>query len=99
MNLHQDYVIGKLDNKGFDIDRSKAEIYGRLVVDGIITCVRARLGGHNKKKYKTLDNAIVSNIGKCLQFDSKDKFLLYLKCDFSYKDYIKSLKEKGFLRR
>lgn len=100
MGLNLRYFHKQIKEKWFKIEEDGPDLYCRFYLDGKIkTAVRSKAGGHSKKKYKTLDDDIVSRIVKCLHFDNKNQFNNFLDCPFLKEEYQEMLIQKRMIRR
>lgn len=90
MSLDLKFVQKGLNNKGFKKEKGKKHHnYYRFYINNgeIQTIIRSKIGGHSKKKYKTLKNSIIERIYKSLYFDNKNQFIDFLECLFELGDY------------
>lgn len=99
MNIELRRVHKKLKKKWFKIDNDRDHYYCRFYKNGeIITDIRSKVGGYSKRKYKTLDDDLISQISKTLHFDDKKQFVGFLDCDPTKEQYQKMLFEKEKIR-
>jgi len=98
MPLDRLYVHSGLKAKGFEIETDGDHYYCRYYIDGEIkTSIRSKVGGYSRKKYKTLNDALLHRIQRALHFDNKRQFSLFLKCPFTKENYQEMLIEKGLI--
>ena len=90
-----------LRRKGFNIDESKRDHWATFYYKSSATQFKCRVGGHDKRKYKTLGNHIVAEASRMLGFDGnildRNLFLEFVECPFSEDYYVAGLKAAGFL--
>jgi len=95
MRLDLSYLHKKLESKGFKIEKDKDHYYCRFYINGEIkTKIRSKVGGYDKRKYKTLGDTLITWIYRTLHFDSKTQFKEFLECPFKLEDYQKMLIKK-----
>lgn len=96
MSLDLSYLHKRLKNKGFKIEKGRRDFYCRFYIDGVIrTSISSKVGGHSKRKYKTLADSTIARIYRSLWFDNKNQFIEFLDCPFELEDYQRMLLEKG----
>lgn len=88
-------IDSALRKKGFSIDDSRDHRFYHHKLDGKITGIKTKISrGSN---YKRIDASLQSKIKNQLKLDSSQEFRNLIDCPMTKDDYIKKLKEKGFL--
>lgn len=99
MVLDLSYVHSGLKGKGFEIEKGGDHYYCRYFIDGeIFTNIRSKVGGHSKRKYKTLNDVLLAQIQRTLHFDDKRQFFEFLECPFTQENYQKMLINKELIQ-
>ncbi len=87
-----------LRQKGFDVTNDRDHYYAFLTLEsGIATKIKSKVGGHDKKKYKELDDFYLGKIADKLHFESKAQLIEFSECIFDRRDYEAILASEGYI--
>lgn len=96
MQYKSERLRSGLASKGFRVTKDRDHYFANFLYDDKIeTSVKSKVGGHSKRKYKDLQDGLLTEIRKALHFDNSKQLIEYSECRPSQEEYQKMLLEKG----
>lgn len=91
----RDNIDAALRSKGFQKSDKKDHFRYNLLIDGKITHIGTKISmGSN---YKTIGDNLLIQMYKQLRMSCKEDLKKYIKCTYSYEEYIKYLEENRII--
>lgn len=95
MPLKRDAIEAALNKKGFEKLKKKDHDRYNLVIDGRITQIGTKIS--TGSGYKTIGDNLLIQMYKQLKMNNLAEFKKYIICQYSYNDYIASLRDRNQL--